>query len=227
MSDIVWIFLGLALAIAFASDRIVYAVVGRPGGGLKPWAITVARIVVGVLGAISGVVIGNQYIAGAGGLLGIEFGPPIFGWAFPAPKRGPEEASGGNNPSGGTEKEKDILRKVQMFLARAEVENLLKQEGEQVLSLLSDAAVGDSNAVTAFAIADEQLARREDYISRILTEWPLLEEADEAQENLIFRMKWRAAKTGNPRAVADFERAKAELREKGGHFDEASGKWGR
>jgi len=70
-------------------DRITYAINGRPGGGLKPWAKTIGRVVGGVLGSVPGAVFGNLYITGAGGLLGIEIGPVIFSFVFPAPKRGP------------------------------------------------------------------------------------------------------------------------------------------
>jgi hypothetical protein len=86
MSDLVWMFLGLVLAISFAGDRITYAIVGRPEGGMKPWATTIARVVVGALGSIPGFMLGNVYVTGAGGFLGIEIGPALFHIAFPAPK---------------------------------------------------------------------------------------------------------------------------------------------
>jgi hypothetical protein len=89
MSDTVWLFLGLALAISFAGDRITYAIKGTPPGGLKPWAETIGRVLGGVIGSVPGVVLGNPYITGVGGLLGIEIGPAIFSFVFPAPKGNP------------------------------------------------------------------------------------------------------------------------------------------
>ena len=89
MSDTVWLFLGLALAISFAGDRITYAIKGTPPGGLKPWAETIGRVLGGVIGSVPGVFLGNPYITGVGGLLGIEIGPAIFSFVFPAPKKSP------------------------------------------------------------------------------------------------------------------------------------------
>jgi hypothetical protein len=86
MNEIVSMFLGLALIISITGDQITYAIVGRPGGGIKPWAKTLGRILGGILGAAPGAFLGSVYITGAVGLLGIVIGPTFLSMAFPPRK---------------------------------------------------------------------------------------------------------------------------------------------
>src|SRR5262249_6652271 len=85
MNETVAMFLGLALIISITGDQVTYAIVGRPGGGMKPWAKTLGRILGGILGATPGVFLESVYVTGAVGLLGIVIGPTLLGIAFPLP----------------------------------------------------------------------------------------------------------------------------------------------